>query len=739
MKFKGKPFLIATILLAVFVVAPLQDVLAQKKNVTLRDVFMNPAFFAPRISGFAWMPDGEHYTYIKADPESGARQIWKVDAKSGDEQLFLDASTLTLPSTGETLTFEDFRWEQNGDFIVFTISERPIWRRSTIGTYAVYHVPEGKLISLPEHEEGVMNVKVSPDGAWVGYVYADNIHIMNLTTGKEIQLTDDVQEHVHNGRFGWVYEEEFSIVDGWQWSPDSRRIAFWQEDERQVPEFMLTNWMPLYQDYVRIRYPKPGERNPIERIGVIDLATREHTWMDLGEDTDIYIPRIRWTRDPETLCIYRMNRLQNHLELLFADVTTGATRVVLEDRSQTGWISVDDGSWLHFLTGSDHFIWASERDGWNHLYVFDSEGKQIRQLTSGEWEVVDVQGISADQTTVFFTSTAVSPTQEHLYAVEVDGGKPIRLTGDEGWHSVSLSPTGAFFVDSWSSTRQPTRRVLRDADGDEVRNLGEVDPAVFDDYYWSEKELTTITTPDGWTLDVSIMKPADFDPSKTYPVFFDVYGGPGTSAVRNSWPGTMQQWYTSEGYIVVQVDNRGSSRRGTAFKHAVYMQLGKWEVRDYVEVARHLAELPYVDADRIGIWGWSYGGYMAALSLLLGEGTFSTGVAIAPLCDWRLYDTIYAERYMQRPKDNPDGYDVGSCIVHADKLQGNLLLIHGGLDDNVHVQNTMQFIDRLEEAGKQFDMRIYPNGDHGVAGGMRSRLGLFEYYMSYMNEHMQNR
>jgi dipeptidyl-peptidase-4 len=728
--------LILTLILLTTAAGALQA--QDKKPVTLRDVFGNPAFFAPRLANLQWMEDGKHYTYIKFNREDRSRVIMKVDAENDVETPLLDPATLVPAGAEEPVTFEEYRWQENSNFLVLTLEERSIWRRSTIGTYAVYDLKAQKLISMPKYEEGVMNVKVSPDGKWVGYVHKDNIYIMNLADGDVRQLTSDARDHVYNGRFGWVYEEEFSIVDGWEWSPDSKRIAFWQEDETEVPEFTMTNWMPLYQEMISIRYPKPGEKNPVEKIGVIDLSDGSRRWMDIGEETDQYIPRIRWTRDPETLCIYRMNRLQNHLELLFADVTDGSTRVVIEDRSETGWISVDDYSFLRFLDGR-RFLWASERNGYNHLYLYDYDGNLMRQVTEGEWEVTDVLGVTPDESMVYFIGTEASPVQRNLYRAGIDEDDFDRLTDDDGWHAINLSPTCALYVDSWSSVTAPTRRVLCDGDGDEIRTLGAIDPTVYAEYHWSEKELFTVTTEDGVELYCSMMKPANFDENKKYPVFFDVYGGPGTSAVRNAWPGTMQQWYASEGYIVIRADNRGSSGRGTAFKHAVYKQLGKWEVHDYVQVAKHLSTLPYVDSERIGIWGWSYGGYMAALSLLLGEGTFHTGVAIAPLTDWRLYDTIYAERFMQRPSDNPDGYDVGSCIVHADKLQGNLLVIHGGLDDNVHVQNTMQFIHNLEEAGKQFDMRIYPNGNHGVAGGMRSRLGLFEYYMQFMNEHMRDR
>ncbi|MFA6235093.1 MAG: S9 family peptidase [Bacteroidota bacterium] len=708
--------------------------LAQKKPVTLQDVFMNAKFFAPRMADLHWMPDGKQYTYAKTD--KGVRSILKVDAKSGDESTFINGASLKLAGKDEPVSFQSYEWSEDQRYIVFALEERSIWRRSTIGTYAVYDVGNAKLIALPPHAEGVMNVKVSPDGKSVGYVFQDNIYVMNLSTGEELQLTDDARENVHNGRFGWVYEEEFSIVDGWQWSPDSRHIAFWQEDERQVPEFTLTNFMPLYYDFVRIRYPKPGDQNPIEKIGVIDVASKDVRWMDIGEETDIYVPRIQWTRDPATLCIYRMNRKQNELEFLFADIASGKTRVVMHEKSETGWIGIEDGSWLHFLSKKDQFIWTSERDGFNHLYLYDYSGKLVRQITTGKWEVVDVLGITPNEKTLYFTSTEISPLERHLFRIDLDGDDKERLTVENGSHAIALSPTCAMYIDSWTSVKRPLQRKLYNGDGDKLRDMAEMDAAVYDEYLWSEKELFTVTTGDGWTLDCSMMKPANFDPSKKYPVFFDVYGGPGTQAVRNSWPSTMQQWYCSEGFIVIQADNRGSSARGTVFKHAVYKQLGKWEINDYIEVAKYLGTLPYVDAGRIGIWGWSYGGYMAALAMLQAADYFHTGVAIAPVTDWSLYDTIYAERFMQRPEDNPDGYKVGSCLEYADKLKGNLLIIHGGMDDNVHLQNTMKLIDQLEEAGKQFDMRIYPNGDHGVAGGFKSRLALFNYYMDYMKEHL---
>jgi dipeptidyl-peptidase 4 len=705
---------------------------AQKKPVTLRDVFTNPAFMPPRMVNLQWMQNGTQYTYVKTDRESGKRTIMRVDARSGDEAVLLDIDGLQLPDN----KFQAYQWEENERFMRITIEERSIWRRSTIGEYAIYDTRDKRLIPIPKHENGIMNVKVSPDGNWVGYVYDDNIWIMNLDTREERQLTNDARNAVYNGRFGWVYEEEFSIVDGWRWSPDSKRIAFWQEDERQVMEFTMTNWMPLYQDFVRIRYPKAGDANPIEKIGVIDIADGAIRWMDIGSETDIYIPRIAWTRDVNTLCIYRLNRLQNELELLFADVRSGATRTVHRETSSTGWINVDDAHHLHFMKNSDRFIWLSERDGWNHLYLYDYNGKLVRQLTSGEWEVTEVAGISPDEKSVFYVSTEPSPLERHLYRVDVGNGRRTRLTQEPGRHAIALSPGGAMFIDVWSNLDQAAKRALFDKNGKLLRELGATDMAVFDQYEWSSKELFTIHCSDGMTLDAAMIRPSNFDPSRKYPVFLDVYGGPGTQSVYNSWPSTLHQWYANEGFLVVQVNNRGGGGRGTAFKHAVYKQLGKWEAHDYVETVQYLKTLPFVDGDRIGIWGWSYGGYMAALSMMLGAGHFTAGVAIAPVADWTLYDTIYTERFMQRPQDNPDGYKVGSCIEHASKLKGRLLIVHGGLDDNVHIQNAMQLANVLIDAGKQFDMRIYPNGAHGVTDGLTSRLGLFEYFMEHMKRYL---
>lgn len=742
---------VAPVLLFLLLVgsAPLSLLFAQKLPITVKDVFGNPDFSSGRGGALKWLPDGKRYSRTRIDSVSKKPAIFLTDARTGKEEIFLTTADLKIPGTERTLSFVDYTWSKDGTKILFVRSRKAIWRRSTVDQVIVYDHGKKALIAMPDHPEGVRHAKLSPDGQWVGYVCKEDLYVVNLATGAESRLTEDGGAHVFNGRFGWVYEEEFSITDGWMWSPDSKRIAYWQEDERRVPEYSMMDWMPLHGELIPIRYPKAGDPNPVMRVGVVSLESRRTTWIDYGAGTaplpvpepgeapgivtaahDVYIPRMAWTDDKYTLSFMKMNRHQNRLQLWFADAITGVARVVVDDSSTTGWIDVEQN--VTFLPGRKEFVWQSERDGWNHLYLYSYDGKLLRQLTKGNWEVTDLVGTDDDGDYLYFVSTEVSPLERHLYRIERDGSDKEQLTKASGFHRISASPTCAFFSDSWSSLSQPAMTRLCNEDGEEMRVLSRVNPAAFDKYQWMPREITRFKTADGLELYCSMIKPPDFDPSKRYPVFVDVYGGPGYQNVTNSWPSPMHQWVANQGFITVQIDNRGGGARGADFKHRVYKQLGKWEANDFVEGAKFLATLPYVDKDRIGIWGWSYGGYMSALTMMLGTGTYAAAVSIAPVTDWKFYDTIYAERYMQRPQDNPAGYKVGSCLEHATKLKGHLLVIHGGLDDNVHLQNTMQLVDRLENAGIQFDMRIYPNGDHGVASGMDSMYGLYEYFMTFM-------
>ncbi|MAT39067.1 MAG: S9 family peptidase [Ectothiorhodospiraceae bacterium] len=712
-----------------------QPVYAQDKPVTLMDVFTNRDWYSMGVPNMQWMDEGDGYTFTRRDTATDATNIWLTDVKTDSETMLVNTAGISMPD-GSDFEFTSYEWSADQSRILFTLNVNRVWRHSTLGTYAVYDRPSQTLIPLPSGDNGLRNVKFSPDGKVVGYVKDDNIWVFDLESKREKQLTFTTDEHVFNGRFGWVYEEEFSIVDGWRWSPDGASIAYWQEDENRVPEFTLTNWMPLHQELISIRYPKAGDQNPVMKIGVVNVSTAETVWMDIGTETDIYIPRIYWTNNPAKLCIVRMNRLQNHLELLLADSKSGSSKVIYDEQSTTGWIEIEDDM-IRFLKHSDAFIFPSEKSGFKHLYLYDYEGNEIRALTSGDWEVTSVEGLTLDEDDLFYMSTETSIHERQLFAVEVGTGARRRVTKERGYHSINMNPAATVYLDSWSNLDTPAKIQFFSTEGDELKLISETKPDAFTDYKWQERKIESFVNDDGVEIFYSIILPADFDPAKKYPVYVDIYGGPGYQAVYDRWPSAVHQWVANEGFIVVQIDNRGSGGRGTAFKHAIYKQLGKLEAADYVATAKHLASLPYVDAERFGIWGWSYGGYMSALTLMLGGGTYASAVSIAPVTDWRLYDTIYAERFMQRPQDNPDGYDVGSCLVHADKLEGELLLIHGGNDDNVHVQNAMQLVDRLVSEGKDFDMRVYPNGTHGVVTSMKQRIGLYQYFMDHFKSTLQ--
>ncbi len=724
------------LLLAILAAAP-RSLPAQapaKKNFTLEEILTGGRFMGRGgIRGFKWLKSGDRYSYLDSEKGSKTQGIYAASASTGKAELMVDLGNIKEPGADNPISMSDYNWSPDESKILFTLDVKALWRYSRTAHYFVYTLKDGSLKGISKGPGDVMNAKFSPDSRKVGFVRGGDIYVYDIASDTETRLTTDGAEHLFNGKFGWVYEEEFSITDGWRWSPDGSRIAFWQENETNVPEYTLTDWMPLHQELTKIRYPKPGDPNPVMKIGVVSLDTKQIRWMDIGADTDIYIPRIQWTADPSTLSIIRLNRLQNHLELLFADAATGDTRLVLEEKTN-GWFDVESDFPL-FLGDKKQFFWHSERDGWDHLYMYDYSGKLVNQVTKGDWEVDEVARVDEKHKTIFYSSTEPSPIERHLYSIRFDGSKKTRLTTIPGSHSFDMSPSGDYFIDRYSSVTLPPQQTMRDREGAEVRKIVENKGEAFTDYNMARRELITFMTADGVTLYASLLKPPDFDPGKKYPVLFDVYGGPGSQSVRNSWTGLYHQLLAQKGYIVFQMDPRGTGARGAAFKFMSYKRLGAYEVADFVEGARFLASQKYVDPKRIGIWGWSYGGYAAAMTLLKAGDYFKAAIAVAPVTDWKFYDTIYTERYMQRPADNPDGYAKGSCVEFAKDLKGKLLLVHGGQDDNVHLQNSVHLIDALEKANKQFEMRIYPNGNHGIGGG-NIRLNLYTMMLEFLEKNL---
>jgi dipeptidyl-peptidase-4 len=562
--------------------------------------------------------------------------------------------------------------------------------------------------------------------------------VVDLGNGEEKQLTFDGSATVLNGKFDWVYEEEFSIIDGWEWSPDGKRIAFWRLDQSAVPEFPLVRY-PVDKGQPEIefmRYPKAGDPNSLVQIGVAEVSTGKITWMDLGAGKDIYVPRLKWTNNPQVLSIQRLNRGQDTLDLMLANVDDGTTTVILSE-TDTAWIDVENGG-LVFLERSERFLWTSFRDGFMHIYLYRLDGTLEQQVTSGFWEVTDIAGVDERRETIFFLSTEVSPLDRHLFSIRFDGSGKRRLTPEPGRHSINMSPDRLVFLDTYSNVDTPSKALLRTNDGTIVSTLVENTTEMFQGYRFGEFSFLTVPTSDGEKLNAWMIRPQDFDPKKRYPVLLYVYGGPGSQTVTNSWGGARNLWYhllAEKGYIVASVDNRGTGARGKAFMQQTHNRLGLREVDDFVETARYLSGLSYVDSTRIGIWGWSGGGYMTCLAMTYGAGHFKTGIAVAPVTSWRYYDTIYTERYMDTPQNNPEGYRLTSALSYADRMNGKLLIVHGTTDDNVHWQNTITLVDELIRQNKKVYTMFYPGRAHGISGG-NTTLHLYTMLTEFLLENL---
>jgi dipeptidyl-peptidase-4 len=724
------------------------------KEFTVEDIFGTQKFSAKSIRGFQWIKEGKAYSYLETDTAKKQTDIWKYDVATGNKTKLVDASKLVLKEDEKPFRIQNYIWSPDEKNLLFTgtVTARSL---KSGGNFFLYNLAAEKFRQLTEVDEQQVNVKFSPNGKTIGFVRENNIFILDIESGKEAQLTFDGAEHVLNGHFDWVYEEEFSIIDGWQWSPDGKYIAYWQLDENRVPEFPIVDFIPLHQRVQRMRYPKAGEPNSIVRIGVVSLGTppasvntqgragKQTKWMDIGEPVDstqdTYIARINWTNKPSTLAIQKVNRRQNRLDLMLADVTTGKSKTILSETEKT-WVDVRDD--LRFLKKTDSFVWSSERDGFLHLYLYDLNGKLIRQLTQGKWSVDRLLGVDEDKGVVYFTASVTSPLERDVYAVNLSGKGFRRITRENGTNSANFAPDFSLFLHTFSDVNTPPKISLRKSDGSLIRVVEEGSIEALKEYNISPKTFFTFTTSDGVELNGWMIKPHEFDAAKKHPVLMYVYGGPGSQTVRNSWEGGNFLWYqllAQKGYIVVSVDGRGTGARGKAFESITYKNLGEWETKDQIEAAKYLAKLPYVDGSRIGIWGWSYGGYMTLMSMLLGAdsayggaGIFKAGISGAPVTHWKFYDTIYTERFMLTPKENAEGYERSAPLTHAGKLKGDLLIIHGTSDDNVHWQNTVSMVNELIKEGKQFQTFYYPSHLHGIGG--KARVHLYEMMTKFVVE-----
>ncbi|GGW88908.1 peptidase S9 [Salegentibacter mishustinae] len=702
---------------------------AQDKEISLEEIY-DGTFRQERLQSLQSLDNGKEYVVLNRDRNANTSSIDVYSYKSGEKVR----SLLNSKDLSEISRFQGFELSENEDKILLSTNMEQIYRRSSRGIYYIYDVEGKTLTKLSDNK--VQEPTFSPDASKVAYVFENNIYTYDIASGEETQVTTDGEKNkLINGVTDWVYEEEFAFVRAFDWNKTGTHLAYLKFDESEVPEFSMDMFgQDLYPSQQVFKYPKAGEANSEVSLYTYELAAEESEKVELGDYEDFYIPRIKWTQDPEILSVQVLNRHQNDLDLIFVDAEDNETEVVMNETDEA-YIDITNN--LTFLEDNS-FIWTSEKDGWNHIYLYDEDGELENQVTEGNWEVTDYYGYDEDSKKIFYQSTENGSVNRDVYSIKINGKNKTRLTEKEGMNSADFSADYTYFINSYTSTETPYEFTLHNAkNGKLVRKIKDNSALLEKEaaYNFAPKELSTIEV-NGNELNMWIIKPNDFDENKEYPLLMFQYSGPGSQEVSNSYFGTNDYWYqllANEGYIIAAVDGRGTGFKGAAFKKVTQNELGKYEVEDQIAAAKKFGEMDYIDEDRIGIWGWSYGGFMSSNAILKGNDTFSMAIAVAPVISWRFYDTIYTERYMTTPQENPSGYDENSPINHVEKLKGDYLLIHGGGDDNVHLQNTMRMVEALVQANKQFDWAIYPDRNHGIYGG-NTRLHLYTMMTDFIKE-----
>jgi dipeptidyl-peptidase-4 len=663
-----------------------------------------------------WAPDGKHFAFT----QGRNIMLYDVPSKSQKELVSLEPMDAAAVAPPEAAVFdwqnrrvseESFQWSASGN-------EMLIERK---GDLFLYHVDTGKWDQLTATAVAERDPKLSPDGKRVAFRRDHDLYTLDVATKALTRLTHDGTATLLNGELDWVYPEELDLGTAYWWSPDSQRIAYLQFDTQHEFVYPQVDLRATRATFEPERYPQAGTPNADVRLGVTSATGGPTRWMDLGETRDHLLARVFWTPDSKQLAVERFNRVQNELDLVLADTANGKARTIIHETDRC-WINVSNQ--FEFLNGTPtRFIWSSERDGFRHLYLYSLDGKQLARLTEGNWEVTSIAGVDEGRKTVYYVSTEGSPLERHLYSVGFDGKGRKRLTTEAGTHTISMSPTADYYMDTHSSLSDPPRRTLHKNDGAEWTVYREADRKPLEEYDILPTEMVTVKTADGATLYARLIKPAHFDPKKKYPAIVMVYGGPGVQTIRNSWTGlSWDQALAQKGFVIWSLDNRGSAGRGHAFETPLFRRFGKQELDDQREGIQYLISQGYVDAGHIGMYGWSYGGYMTLYSMLNAPDLIKAGIAGAPVTNFTNYDTIYTERYLGLPDENKDAYKASAPVTYADKLKGTLLMIHNIEDDNVLFQNTLQMAAALENAGKVFSMVVYPQKSHGVGGPLRKDL-----------------
>jgi len=708
---------------------------AQTKQISLTDIWGSRNFYPNSIDEIRSMNDGESYTILTNN------SIIQYNYRNGKEiKAILNGKDLKLKGSSFSMDIDDYVFSEDESMILLTTNTDRIYRHSYVAEYFVYNIKTSELKPVSENgKQGLADI--SPDGKHVAFVRENNIFVLDFATWTEKQITTDGKfNEIINGAPDWVYEEEFSFSKGFHWSPDGKKIAYYKFDESNVREYTLMNYYGNeYPEPYTFKYPKAGEDNSEVQIFVYHLDNQKHVKVDVGAEKDQYIPRIGWTTNPEVLSVQRLNRLQNFFEILLVQVSNGTSQVIYEETNKY-YIDITDN--LTFLKNGNEFIFTSEKDGYNHLYLFDMQGKEKEQITKGTWDVLKLVKIDQVNRTVYYTSSEAGAINVMLYSADFEGKNKKLLFDRPGTYEAEFSENSGYFILTYSDANTPQQYSIYSSNLKkqvELENNNELAERA-KEYQFVQKEFFTITTSEGIDLNAWMMKPLNMQTDKKYPVLMHVYGGPGSQTVENSWGWGDFIWYqmlVQNDIIVVSVDNRGTGARGEEFKKCTYLQLGKLETADQIEAAKYLGTLPYVDKSNIAIFGWSYGGYMSALCMTKGADVFKSGIAVAPVTNWRYYDNIYTERFMRTPQENPDGYDKNSPVFYAKKLKGPFLIVHGDADDNVHVQNTHEFINALVTNNKQFDMTIYPNKNHGIYGGW-TRVHLYTKMTDFLLKHFQD-
>ncbi len=697
------------------------------KALTVDRIYGEPSLSGHPAAGLAWTPDGKQISFFKEIPSDRAgdskRELWIMDAASGESRLLVASDKLAAalpaaPGSSSQATGlgrhapPQYQWAPDDSALLFQGSASLAW--FDLKTQTARPLVSGK--------ENIADAKISPDGRHVSFVRDHNLWLVDVADGKEHAITRGGTEGIRKGELDWVYPEELEITTAYWWAPDSSSIAYLEMDERKVAVYPLVDFSSFTGEADRERYPPAGGSNPIVRVLVASMKGGEPRVMDTGAETDIYIARVNWLADAKHLAIQRVNRAQTVLDLLIADAGSGKTRTPITEKDQY-WINVKDD--LHFLKDGKRFVWSSERSGYRHLFLYDLDGKQLAQLTKGDWEVSAVQAVDEAKGLVYFTATEKSPLERHLYRVALDGSGFTRITKDDGTHKVEFAADASAFIDTFSSSATPPRQDLVRADGTRIAVAKENKVAELAEYHLSSVEFLSVRSHDGIQFNAMMIKPPDFDASRKYPVLVFTYGGPGVQVVVNAWGGPTFLWHemmAQKGYIIFALDNRGSTGRGHLFEEPIHYRLGAQELSDQRDGAAYLKSLPYVDTNRIGIWGWSYGGHMTLHAMFEDPEDFKVGFAGGPVTDWHYYDSIYTERYLGLRPQNDESYDESSPAKNAANLKGKLLIAHGTGDDNVHFANTLAVINELIEAGKYVEVMPFPGRGHGVTDSAARRV-----------------